>query len=157
MVGVLNCLDKASWVPHLSVFCVMGYIVGFAIGPGPVPWIWNTEFFQQSARAGGASKCLFRCSIYSPFAQLFPALFAGFVPISLDNSSHLSRWNLAHMCSFSSAEFVCLHSFILKPSCLKLKVSVLSKIINSLSHHIRSNIWKYFQSLRRDEWRTRTK
>ena len=56
MVGVLNCLDKATWVPHLSVFCVMGYIVGFAIGPGPVPWIWNTEFFQQSARAGGASE-----------------------------------------------------------------------------------------------------
>ena len=63
MVVVLQNLDKASWVPLLSVFCVMGYIVGFAIGPGPVPWIWNTEFFQQSARAGGASKFFFIVSI----------------------------------------------------------------------------------------------
>ena len=56
MVAVLNQLEAAPWVPYLSIVCVMGYIFGFAIGPGPIPWIWNTEFFKQSARAGGASE-----------------------------------------------------------------------------------------------------
>ena len=56
MVAVLNQLEAAPWVPYLSIICVMGYIFGFAIGPGPIPWIWNTEFFKQSARAGGASE-----------------------------------------------------------------------------------------------------
>jgi len=75
MVGVLNCLDKATWVPHLSVFCVMGYIVGFAIGPGPVPWIWNTEFFQQSARAGGATISCVICWVCTYLVgQFFPAI-----------------------------------------------------------------------------------
>ena len=49
-----------AYVPKLSVVCVMGYIVGFAIGPGPIPWLWNSEFFPQSARAGGASKLKLR-------------------------------------------------------------------------------------------------
>ena len=59
MVAVLNQLDSAPWVPYLSIICVMGYIFGFAIGPGPIPWIWNTEFFKQSARAGGASEYIY--------------------------------------------------------------------------------------------------
>ena len=62
MVAVLNQLDSAPWVPYLSIICVMGYIFGFAIGPGPIPWIWNTEFFKQSARAGGASEYIYKLS-----------------------------------------------------------------------------------------------
>ena len=42
-------------MPYLCIACVLGYIVGFAIGPGPVPWIWNSEFFNQNAR--GAAGC----------------------------------------------------------------------------------------------------
>ena len=56
MTIILQNLDRTPWMPKLSILCVMGYIVGFAIGPGPVPWIWNTEFFKQSARAGGGGK-----------------------------------------------------------------------------------------------------
>ena len=52
----LKSLHIGAWVSYVSILCVMGYIVGFAIGPGPVPWIWATEFFKQSARAAGASK-----------------------------------------------------------------------------------------------------
>lgn len=76
MVAVLNQLDSAPWVPYLSIVCVMGYIFGFAIGPGPIPWIWNTEFFKQSARAGGATiscvicwVCTFLVGQYFPAAQ----------------------------------------------------------------------------------------
>ena len=58
MTIILQNLDRTEWMPKLSIVCVMGYIVGFAIGPGPVPWIWNTEFFKQSARAGGGGKPL---------------------------------------------------------------------------------------------------
>ena len=77
MVIVLNCLTMASLVPHLSVFCVMGYIVGFAIGPGPVSWIWTNEFFEQSARAGGATVscvicwlCTYLVGQFCPVVQL---------------------------------------------------------------------------------------
>lgn len=76
MVIVLNKLEAASWIPYLSIICVMGYIFGFAIGPGPIPWIWNTEFFKQSARAGGATiscvicwVCTFLVGQYFPAAQ----------------------------------------------------------------------------------------
>ena len=55
----LKSLHVGTWVSYVSILCVMGYIVGFAIGPGPVPWIWATEFFKQSARAAGASKSEF--------------------------------------------------------------------------------------------------
>ena len=60
MTIILQNLDRTEWMPKLSIVCVMGYIVGFAIGPGPVPWIWNTEFFKQSARAGGGGKLLLK-------------------------------------------------------------------------------------------------
>ena len=57
MTICLNMLDKSSIMPYLCIGCVLGYIIGFAIGPGPVPWIWNSEFFNQSAR--GAAGCEF--------------------------------------------------------------------------------------------------
>ena len=69
MVAVLNQLESAPWVPYLSIICVMGYIFGFAIGPGPIPWIWNTEFFKQSARAGGASEYIYWLSEKSSVAR----------------------------------------------------------------------------------------
>jgi len=58
MTICLNLLDSSSIMPYLCIACVLGYIVGFAIGPGPVPWIWNSEFFNQSARgAAGSVSC----------------------------------------------------------------------------------------------------
>lgn len=58
MTICLNMLDKSSIMPYLCIGCVLGYIIGFAIGPGPVPWIWNSEFFNQSARgAAGSVSC----------------------------------------------------------------------------------------------------
>ena len=57
----LKYLTYASFVPYLSIVCILGYIVGFAIGPGPVPWIWNSEYFKQSAR--GPAGCKFFVTI----------------------------------------------------------------------------------------------
>ena len=50
MFFCLKYLTAASFVPYLSIVCILGYIVGFAVGPGPVPWIWNSEYFPQRAR-----------------------------------------------------------------------------------------------------------
>ena len=57
MTVCLNMLDASPVIPYLCIVCVLGYIVGFAIGPGPVPWIWNSEFFNQRAR--GPAGCKF--------------------------------------------------------------------------------------------------
>jgi len=35
---------------HLSIGLVIFYIVGFAVGPGPIPWILTAELFTQEAR-----------------------------------------------------------------------------------------------------------
>ena len=37
-------------MPYMSLGCVIIYIIGFAVGPGPVPWIITTELFTQEAR-----------------------------------------------------------------------------------------------------------
>uniref|UniRef100_H2YQZ2 Major facilitator superfamily (MFS) profile domain-containing protein n=1 Tax=Ciona savignyi TaxID=51511 RepID=H2YQZ2_CIOSA len=51
MTVVLNMLTmNLTWISYLSIACVIGYIVGFAIGPGPIPWLITAELFRQSAR-----------------------------------------------------------------------------------------------------------
>lgn len=49
---ILNVLldGVARWVSYLSIGGVIGYIVGFAIGPGPIPWLVTAELFRQAAR-----------------------------------------------------------------------------------------------------------
>ncbi|CBY11677.1 unnamed protein product [Oikopleura dioica] len=88
----LKSLHVGTWVSYVSILCVMGYIVGFAIGPGPVPWIWATEFFKQSARAAGASMgcviclvCTFIVGKFFPIAEakLGPYVFIFFGMVSL--------------------------------------------------------------------------
>jgi len=46
----LTADGSTHWLSYLSIICVIGYIVGFAVGPGPIPWIMNAEFFTQAAR-----------------------------------------------------------------------------------------------------------
>ncbi|XP_039270735.1 solute carrier family 2, facilitated glucose transporter member 5-like [Styela clava] len=51
MTVVLNLmLAFGGWISYLSIACVIGYIVGFAIGPGPIPWLVTAELFRQAAR-----------------------------------------------------------------------------------------------------------
>jgi len=49
LLGYENPADAGS-LPYLSIACIVGYIVGFAVGPGPIPWIVTAEFFTQAAR-----------------------------------------------------------------------------------------------------------
>ncbi|CAK8678795.1 solute carrier family 2, facilitated glucose transporter member 5-like [Clavelina lepadiformis] len=55
MTASLNLKDEISWMSYLSIASVIGFIIGFAIGPGPVPWILTTEFFRQSTRPAASA------------------------------------------------------------------------------------------------------
>lgn len=49
MVFVTICLQMS--MAKVAFFFICLFIVGFAIGPGPIPWVWSSEFFETNARA----------------------------------------------------------------------------------------------------------
>lgn len=46
----LHFQDSVTWMPYISVSCVILYVIGHAIGPSPIPYVITTEMFRQSAR-----------------------------------------------------------------------------------------------------------
>uniref|UniRef100_A0A3B4ZGY7 Solute carrier family 2, facilitated glucose transporter member 5 n=1 Tax=Stegastes partitus TaxID=144197 RepID=A0A3B4ZGY7_9TELE len=46
----LNFQETVSWMPYVSIACIIGYVMGHAIGPGPLPFLVTTEMFRQTAR-----------------------------------------------------------------------------------------------------------
>uniref|UniRef100_A0A8C6TTW4 Solute carrier family 2, facilitated glucose transporter member 5 n=1 Tax=Neogobius melanostomus TaxID=47308 RepID=A0A8C6TTW4_9GOBI len=46
----LNFQDSMTWMPYISISCVIIYVIGHAIGPSPIPYVVTTEMFRQSAR-----------------------------------------------------------------------------------------------------------
>ncbi|XP_073504613.1 solute carrier family 2, facilitated glucose transporter member 9 isoform X2 [Phyllobates terribilis] len=46
----LTFQDRASWVPYISIVCILGVIASFCIGPGGIPFVLVAELFQQSQR-----------------------------------------------------------------------------------------------------------
>ncbi|XP_054905746.1 solute carrier family 2, facilitated glucose transporter member 1a [Poeciliopsis prolifica] len=46
----LNFQESVSWMPYISIICVIVYVMGHAIGPSPIPNVVTTEMFMQSAR-----------------------------------------------------------------------------------------------------------
>ncbi|XP_040275037.1 solute carrier family 2, facilitated glucose transporter member 9 [Bufo bufo] len=46
----LNFQDRASWVPYISIVCILGVIASFCIGPGGIPFVLVGEIFPQSQR-----------------------------------------------------------------------------------------------------------
>ncbi|XP_059084871.1 solute carrier family 2, facilitated glucose transporter member 1-like isoform X2 [Tigriopus californicus] len=50
---LLICLVVAKsvpWLSYVSIVMVIGFVVGFATGPGSIPWFFVTELFNQSGR-----------------------------------------------------------------------------------------------------------
>uniref|UniRef100_A0A671TMY0 Solute carrier family 2, facilitated glucose transporter member 5 n=1 Tax=Sparus aurata TaxID=8175 RepID=A0A671TMY0_SPAAU len=41
---------SVTWMPYISIACVIIYVIGHAIGPSPIPYVVTTEMFRQSAR-----------------------------------------------------------------------------------------------------------
>ncbi|KAG7227100.1 hypothetical protein INR49_022447 [Caranx melampygus] len=46
----LNLQETVTWMPYISITCVITYVIGHAIGPSPIPYVVTTEMFRQSAR-----------------------------------------------------------------------------------------------------------
>ncbi|XP_015236826.1 PREDICTED: solute carrier family 2, facilitated glucose transporter member 5 [Cyprinodon variegatus] len=46
----LHFQENVSWMPYISIACVIIYVIGHAIGPSPIPNVVTTEMFRQSAR-----------------------------------------------------------------------------------------------------------
>ncbi|XDC56663.1 hypothetical protein R6Z07M_007845 [Ovis aries] len=42
--------DHAPWIPYLSIMCILAIIAAFCSGPGGIPFILTSEFFQQAER-----------------------------------------------------------------------------------------------------------
>jgi len=88
----LSLQDDIPWISNLSIASVIGFIVGFAIGPGPIPWIQQTEFFRQSNRPAAGSfgtglnwTCNFIVALVFPFMQklMGPFVFVFFLVICI--------------------------------------------------------------------------
>ncbi|KAM4710110.1 solute carrier family 2, facilitated glucose transporter member 9 isoform 2-T2 [Discoglossus pictus] len=48
---LLTFQHHASWIPYLSIVCILSVIASFCIGPGGIPFVLVGEFFQQSHRS----------------------------------------------------------------------------------------------------------
>ncbi|XP_015266524.1 PREDICTED: solute carrier family 2, facilitated glucose transporter member 5-like isoform X2 [Gekko japonicus] len=46
----LNLKDTVSWMPYISIACVISYVIGHAIGASPIPSVMIIEMFLQSSR-----------------------------------------------------------------------------------------------------------
>ncbi|XP_061624765.1 solute carrier family 2, facilitated glucose transporter member 5-like isoform X2 [Phyllopteryx taeniolatus] len=46
----LDFQKSVTWMPYISITCVIIYITGHAIGPSPIPYVVTTEMFRYSAR-----------------------------------------------------------------------------------------------------------
>ncbi|CAB1416237.1 unnamed protein product [Pleuronectes platessa] len=46
----LKLQESVTWMPYISISCVIIYVIGHAIGPSPIPYVVTTEMFMQSAR-----------------------------------------------------------------------------------------------------------
>uniref|UniRef100_A0A8C6RQQ7 Solute carrier family 2, facilitated glucose transporter member 5 n=3 Tax=Nannospalax galili TaxID=1026970 RepID=A0A8C6RQQ7_NANGA len=84
--------DTISWMPYVSIVCVIIYVIGHALGPSPIPALIITEIFLQSSRpaaymVGGSVHWLsnFIVGLVFPFIQvgLGPYSFIVFAVICL--------------------------------------------------------------------------
>ncbi|XP_055239987.1 solute carrier family 2, facilitated glucose transporter member 5 isoform X2 [Gorilla gorilla gorilla] len=92
LTAALALQDTVSWMPYISIVCVISYVIGHALGPSPIPALLVTEIFLQSSRpsafmVGGSVHWLsnFTVGLIFPFIQegLGPYSFIVFAVICL--------------------------------------------------------------------------
>lgn len=79
----LNLQESVTWMPYVSITCVIIYVIGHAIGPSPIPYVVTTEMFRQSARpaafmVAGSVHWLSNFTV----GLIFPFLESGLGPFS---------------------------------------------------------------------------
>nr|XP_030735274.1 solute carrier family 2, facilitated glucose transporter member 5 isoform X1 [Globicephala melas] len=77
LTAALALQDTISWMPYVSIACVISYVIGHALGPSPIPALLITEIFLQSSRpaaymVGGSVHWLsnFTVGLIFPFIQV---------------------------------------------------------------------------------------
>ncbi|KAM6216897.1 solute carrier family 2, facilitated glucose transporter member 5 [Rhynchocyon petersi] len=77
LTAALVLQTTISWMPYISIVCVITYVIGHAIGPSPIPALLITEIFLQSSRpaaymVGGSVHWLsnFTVGLIFPFIQV---------------------------------------------------------------------------------------
>ncbi|XP_036034770.1 solute carrier family 2, facilitated glucose transporter member 5 isoform X2 [Onychomys torridus] len=77
LTAALALQDTISWMPYVSIVCVIVYVIGHALGPSPIPALLITEIFLQSSRPaafmiGGSVHWLsnFTVGLIFPFIQV---------------------------------------------------------------------------------------
>uniref|UniRef100_A0A452VI62 Solute carrier family 2, facilitated glucose transporter member 5 n=1 Tax=Ursus maritimus TaxID=29073 RepID=A0A452VI62_URSMA len=80
---VVSPQDTISWMPYVSIACVIAYVIGHALGPSPIPALLITEIFLQSSRpsafmVGGSVHWLSNFTV----GLIFPFIQAGLGPYS---------------------------------------------------------------------------
>ncbi|XP_062963189.1 solute carrier family 2, facilitated glucose transporter member 5 isoform X2 [Cynocephalus volans] len=92
LTAALALQDTVTWMPYVSIVCVISYVIGHALGPSPIPALFITEIFLQSSRpaafmVGGSVHwlCNFAVGLVFPFIQkgLGPYSFIIFAVICL--------------------------------------------------------------------------
>ena len=86
-VAVLCLLGLVATVPSeagaelskvqgmLALASLLGFICGFAVGPGPIPWMYNNELFPTISRtASGTVGCLTNWVVNFIVSKVFPKL-----------------------------------------------------------------------------------
>ncbi|XP_077971738.1 solute carrier family 2, facilitated glucose transporter member 5-like isoform X2 [Styela clava] len=73
MTIALSLQETVPAMSYASIVCVIIFIIGFAIGPGPIPWILTAEMFRQSARpAAFTLGCCLNWTFNIIVALIFP-------------------------------------------------------------------------------------
>merc|ERR1712080_274967 len=54
LVSLLTC-ENAPFMSYVAIAAVILFVVGFATGPGSIPWFFVTELFAQSGRPTATS------------------------------------------------------------------------------------------------------
>jgi len=92
LTAALALQGTISWMPYVSIACIISYVIGHALGPSPIPALLITEIFLQSSRpsafmVGGSVHWLsnFTVGLIFPFIQvgLGPYSFIIFAVICL--------------------------------------------------------------------------
>nr|XP_035946382.1 solute carrier family 2, facilitated glucose transporter member 5 isoform X2 [Halichoerus grypus] len=100
LTAALALQGTISWMPYVSIACIISYVVGHALGPSPIPALLITEIFLQSSRpsafmVGGSVHWLsnFTVGLIFPFIQvgLGPYSFIIFAVICLLTTVYISQ------------------------------------------------------------------
>ena len=60
-IGMTLCLilqQTYTWIPYLSIFFIILFICCFAVGLGPIPFVYASEVFRQEARGAALATCM---------------------------------------------------------------------------------------------------